>query len=39
MFKYATDLRSMSRGSGQFTFEFARYEQAPANVAEKIMGK
>ncbi len=37
MFKYATDLRSMSRGRGQFTFEFSSYEQAPANVAEKVI--
>ncbi len=37
MFKYATDLRSMSRGRGQFTFEFTRYAQAPSNVAEKVI--
>ena len=37
MFKYATDLRSMSQGRGTFTFEFARYAEAPANVAEKII--
>ena len=37
MFKYATDLRSMSQGRGMFVFEFARYEQAPANVAAKVI--
>lgn len=37
MFKYATDLRSMSQGRGKFTFEFVRYSQAPANVAQKII--
>lgn len=37
MNKYATDLRSMSRGRGMFTFEFLRYDQAPANVAAKII--
>ncbi len=37
MFKYATDLRSMSRGRGIFTFEFVRYEEAPKNVADKII--
>lgn len=37
MFKYATDLRSMTQGRGSFSFEFARYEEAPANVAEKII--
>lgn len=39
MFKYATDLRSMSRGKGQFTFEFSRYEQAPQNITDKIIAK
>ena len=37
MFKYATDLRSMSQGRGTFTFEFSRYEQAPAQIADKII--
>ncbi len=37
MFKYATDLRSMSQGRGAFEFEFVRYEQAPPNVAEKVI--
>lgn len=37
MFKYATDLRSMSQGRGLFSFEFTRYEQAPENVAQKVI--
>ena len=37
MFKYATDLRSMSQGRGEFTFEFVRYDKAPANVSEKVI--
>ncbi len=37
MFKYATDLRSMSQGRGMFEFEFTRYEQAPQNVADKVI--
>jgi len=37
MFKYATDLRSMSQGRGVFTFEFVRYDPAPQNVAQKVM--
>lgn len=37
MFRYAVDLRSMSRGRGSFTFEFVRYEQVPQNIAEKII--
>lgn len=39
MFKYATDLRSMSQGRGMFDFEFVRYEQAPSNVAEAVIAK
>lgn len=37
MFKYSTDLRSMSRGRGNFEFEFVRYEAAPQPVAEKVI--
>lgn len=39
MFKYATDLRSMSRGRGVFEFEFERYEQAPSSVSEAVIAK
>ena len=27
----------MSQGRGMFSFEFTRYEQAPSNVAEKVI--
>ncbi|MBE5767974.1 MAG: elongation factor G [Clostridiales bacterium] len=37
MFKYATDLRSMTQARGSFTMTFERYEEVPANVAEKII--
>ncbi len=37
MFKYATDLRSMSQARGSFTSEFVRYEDVPANIAKKII--
>lgn len=37
MFKYATDLRSMSQGRGTFAFTFERYQEAPANVAAKVI--
>lgn len=37
MFKYSTDLRSMSRGRGIFEFEFIRYDTAPQNVADKVI--
>lgn len=37
MFKYATDLRSMTQGRGYFTLKFDRYEEAPSIVANKII--
>lgn len=37
MFKYATDLRSMTQGRGSFTSKFERYEEAPPNVAQKVI--
>jgi elongation factor G len=37
MFKYATDLRSMTQARGTFTMEFVRYEEVPANIAQKII--
>ena len=35
LYGYSTTLRSMTGGSGDFAYEFARYEQAPADVQEK----
>ncbi|MDY4975504.1 MAG: elongation factor G [Clostridia bacterium] len=37
MSKYATDLRSVTQGRGSFTFTFERYEEAPPNIAQKII--
>ncbi len=37
MFKYATDLRSMTQARGSFTSEFVRYEDVPAMEAKKII--
>lgn len=37
MMTYAIDLRSITRGRGTFTFDFLRYADAPANVAEKVI--
>ncbi len=39
MFGYATDVRSMSQGRATYTMEFAKYNEAPANVAEAIIKK
>ena len=35
LFGYTTDLRSMTGGSGDYSYEFARYEQAPSDVQER----
>lgn len=35
LFGYTTDLRSMTGGAGDYSYEFARYEQAPSDVQEK----
>ena len=37
MFKYATDLRSMTQARGSFTMRFERYEEVPAADAKKII--
>jgi len=38
MFGYATDLRSKTQGRGNYTMQFAHYEEVPHNIAEKILG-
>ena len=35
LYGYNTDLRSMTGGSGTFSYEFARYEQAPSDIQEQ----
>ena len=35
IYGYGTTLRSMTGGAGDFSFEFARYEQAPQDVRDK----
>ena len=37
MSSYAIDLRSMTRGRGSFVLEFARYQDAPANIAQQVI--
>lgn len=37
MFTYATDLLSMTQARGSFKMEFVRYEDVPANIAQKII--
>jgi elongation factor G len=37
MFGYATQLRNMTQGRGQFTMEFEKYTVAPNNIAEEVI--
>jgi elongation factor G len=39
MFGYATDLRSATQGRATYTMEFAKYSEAPNNIAEGIINK
>jgi len=37
MFKYATDLRSMTQARGSFKLTFERYDELPSNLAGKVI--
>ncbi|NLL71210.1 MAG: elongation factor G [Epulopiscium sp.] len=37
MFKYATDLRSMTQGRGSYTLKFERYEKVPSDIQLKVI--
>ena len=37
MFGYSTDLRSKTRGRGNYSMFFEKYEQVPKNVQEKVL--
>ena len=39
MFKYATDLRSMTQARGSFTMKFERYEEVPPMITEKVIAE
>ncbi|MCB1824292.1 MAG: elongation factor G [Candidatus Competibacteraceae bacterium] len=39
MFGYATDLRSATQGRATYSMEFAKYNEAPANIAEGVIKK
>jgi elongation factor G len=38
LFGYASDIRSLTQGRGQFDMVFSHYDEVPRNVAEKIIG-
>lgn len=35
LFGYSTEMRSMTGGSGNYSYQFVRYEQAPSDIQEK----
>jgi len=37
LYGYSTDLRSMTGGAGDFSYEFDRYEQAPSDIQQKVI--
>lgn len=39
LYQYSVDLRSKTQGQGVYTMEFARYEQVPYEVAQKIIAE
>ena len=39
MFGYATDVRSTTQGRATYTMQFERYDEVPANIAEKVVGE
>ena len=39
MFGYATDVRSNTQGRATYTMQFERYDEVPANIAEKVIGE
>ncbi len=39
LFGYATDLRSLTQGRGNFTMHFERYEEVPKAISEQVVAK
>ncbi len=37
MYRYAIDLKSITQGRGVFTMKFSQYEEAPPNIAQKVI--
>jgi elongation factor G len=37
LLSYAPDLRSITGGQGDYTMEFARYEEVPSHLAQKVI--
>jgi elongation factor G len=39
MFRYSSELRSITQGQGSFEASFARYDTVPAHVAQKVIAE
>ncbi len=39
MFGFSTPLRSATQGKAEFTMEFAKYSETPANITEELLAK
>jgi elongation factor G len=39
LFKYASELRSMTGGRASFEMEYSHYEQVPAHIAQKVVAE
>ena len=37
MFKYCTDLRSMTQSRGEYKYQFERYEEAPVEIQKIVI--
>ena len=37
LYRYATDLRSMTQGRGELEYRFERYEEAPQDIQKKVI--
>lgn len=39
MFQYVSELRSMTKGRGQYTMHLERYDVVPGNIQQDIISK
>ena len=39
LFRYSTDLRSLTQGAGSFRMQYSRYEQVPGHLVDEVVKK